>query len=73
MKPITKEKLFLFMSIWDDPDLPNGAWQQCIEDAVSNYNAHYKTNFDPFDSFMEYIHSKDELGKLMKKLLQDEK
>jgi len=50
-----KNDLFHYMQANDDSDLPQGAWQAMLEDAVEAYNNQHGTNFDPYDMFMEYI------------------
>lgn len=51
----TKDKLFLFMQDFDDNEAPDGAWQAQLEDAVDTFNEAYETNYDPFESWLEYI------------------
>lgn len=50
-----KEQLFLWMEDFDNAELPDGAWQAVLEDAVTTFNEENNTQFDPLDSFLEYV------------------
>lgn len=51
------EELLEQMWASDNDDLPDGAWQAVIEDAVIVYNKQHKTKFDPFEAWLTYIQS----------------
>ncbi len=53
--------LFDFLADHDLDDLPDGAWQQMIEDAVEEWNRLFKTKYDPYDTWLAYIERKAEL------------
>ncbi len=49
-------ELFAFLQIFDDDDLPDGAWQAKIEDGVEEWNKDHPTaKLDPFDTWLAYI------------------
>lgn len=39
----------------DNDDLPDGAWWQVLEDAVTFFNEAHSTNFDPNDTVHKYL------------------
>jgi len=49
------KELNAFMEAHDNPNASDGAWQAMLEDAVVMYNEQNGTDYDPFDSWMEYI------------------
>lgn len=49
-----KEQLYLWMEDFDNAELPDGAWQAALEDAVKTFNEENDTHYDPFESFLEY-------------------
>ena len=49
------EDLMYFMEGHDNDNLPDGAWQGVLEDAVHIFNTKYNTTYDSHDSFMQYI------------------
>lgn len=50
-----EDKLYKFMEDFDNSELPLQAWQEQLEDAVVSFNEEYETNYDPRDSFIEYV------------------
>lgn len=50
-----KQDLLYYMQANDNDELSDGAWQAMLEDSVKAYNRNHKTNYDPFEMFMEYI------------------
>lgn len=58
------EELMEMMWAADDDDLPDGAWQAVIEDAVTMYNQMRGTEFDPFEAWLYYIESDWRTNKL---------
>ncbi len=41
-------------------DMPDGAWQQMMQDEVHLYNVEHGTNFDPYDAFIEWVEQNSE-------------
>lgn len=54
-----KKDLYEFMASFDDNDAPDGAWQQMLEDSVTQFNEASDTDFDPFDEFINYTQQKE--------------
>lgn len=54
-----KEKIFAYMDSLNNHELPDGAWQAQLEEAVVSYNDAMGTNFDPYDTFIDYCLSKE--------------
>ena len=52
-----KEKLFAFLDEQDTlfVNLPDGALMQSLQDSVDIFNEDNKTNFDPYETVMEWI------------------
>ena len=50
-----KKALFLFMEFYDDSSASDGAWQAMLKDSVEFFNEENGTDYDPFDSWQEYI------------------
>jgi len=48
------EGVFLYMQDYDNADLPDGAWQAQLEDAVEEYNCEHDTDYDPYNTFIKY-------------------
>jgi hypothetical protein len=43
------------MKQFDDNNLPDGARQAVLENAVEQYNEANNTHYDPFDLWLEYV------------------
>lgn len=50
-----KLDLFHYMNACNDPEASDGAWQAMLESAVEVFNADNSTDYDPFDSWHEWM------------------
>lgn len=50
-----KKKLFEYLEANDHDDLPDGAWHQCLVDAVWRFNNENGTDFDELESVVDYL------------------
>lgn len=55
MKKKTRDKLFCHMEAVEDEDMPDGAWQQMLEDAAEHWGRENNIRVDGYDAFMEYL------------------
>lgn len=53
------EKVFEFMKDFDDDELPDGAWQAVLMDAVTYFNEAAGTSYDPFETWLAYTKLKN--------------
>lgn len=54
------EELYVFLSAHDHDDLPDGAWQQMIMDAVVEWNEENGDSLDAFETWLTYCELKAE-------------
>lgn len=56
----TKEQLFNYMDAVhkENKSLPDGAWECILQDAVTTFNQVNGTDFDPFDSWNDWINDR---------------
>ena len=50
-----KITVYEYMEDFDNAELPDGAWQEQLEDAVREYNETFGTTHDPYNTFVKYI------------------
>lgn len=58
------EELKAFLDAHNDPNASQGAWQAMLEDAVNMYNEQHGTNYDSFDTFMDYVQQRGQQGEV---------
>lgn len=54
------DQLYEFLAAHDLDDLPDGAWQQMIMDAVVEWNEENGDNLDAFETWLTYCEQKAE-------------
>jgi len=50
-----KAQMYAYMSAMDNDDLPDGAWQACLEDAAKEWGNMNGVEVDTHDAFIGYI------------------
>lgn len=58
----TKTTLFYAMNAAAETaeDFPDGAWQAYLEDTVKHWNEQHGTDYDPFDTWQEWMQWRNE-------------
>lgn len=54
-----KKRLFEFMESFDDDELPDGAWQGMLMNAVDHFNESEGTKYDPHEMWLQYTQRKE--------------
>ena len=58
------EKLKKYLELHDSADTPVKQWRSIIKNAVTTFNQEHGTNYDPHDTFMEYVQTKGQEGEV---------
>ncbi|PJR06832.1 hypothetical protein [Sinorhizobium meliloti] len=54
------EMLFQFMECFDDPDLPDGAWEMYLKEGIKQYNHLFNTDHEKHQAWLGYMQWKQD-------------